>query len=166
MNLQLDNVLSDITGATGMRILRAIVGGERDLDVLASYRDPSCKNSAEVFRRSLEGSYQPEHLFLLKQSLKLYDSYTDMIRECDQEIEKQYQQLTAQTDSVAPPPRKPGQKKRPRKNEPTFDVNANEQQQGGVRLDIIDIYAINMSQSSKEGEGSGLTSLTFGAHRG
>jgi hypothetical protein len=65
MNLQLDNVIADITGVTGLRILRAVVGGERNLDVLASYRDPSCKNSPEVLRRSLEGNYQPEHLFQL-----------------------------------------------------------------------------------------------------
>jgi hypothetical protein len=54
MNIQLDNVLADITGVSGLRILRAVVAGERNLDVLASYPDPSCKNSAEVIRRSLE----------------------------------------------------------------------------------------------------------------
>jgi transposase len=88
MNLQLDNVLSDITGVSGMKILRAIVAGERNLDILASYRDPGCKNSTEVIRKSLEGNYQDEHLFQLEQSLKMYDFYTTMVLECDQEIKK------------------------------------------------------------------------------
>lgn len=88
MNLQLDNVISDITGVSGMKILRAIVAGERNLDILAGYRDPSCKNSTAIIRKSLEGNYQDEHLFQLKQSLELYDDYTAKVQECDREVKK------------------------------------------------------------------------------
>ena len=86
-----------------MRILRAIVAGERDLDILASYRDPSCKNSSAVIRRSLEGNYREEHLFQLQQSLALYDYHTTVIEECEQEIAKKYQPLPAKADPELQP---------------------------------------------------------------
>src|SRR5450755_952009 len=75
MNLQLHHVITDVTGATGMRIVRAIVRGERDPDVLAKMRDMRCKSSESTVRAALIGNYQPEHLFSLKQALELYDSY-------------------------------------------------------------------------------------------
>ena len=75
MNLQLHHVVSDITGVTGMRIIRAIVGGERDPDVLAAMRDVRCKASVETIRAALVGNYQPEHVFALQQALALYDFY-------------------------------------------------------------------------------------------
>ena len=65
MNLQIHHVISDITGATGMRIIRAIVAGERDPDTLASYRDIRCHSSAETVRQALIGNYREEHLFAL-----------------------------------------------------------------------------------------------------
>jgi len=71
MNLQLTNVISDITGETGMRIIRAIIGGERDPGKLAGLRDPRCKNSIEVIRKSLMGHYKPEQVFALKQAVEL-----------------------------------------------------------------------------------------------
>jgi hypothetical protein len=139
MNLQIDNVLSDITGVTGMRILRALVAGERDLDVLASYRDPSCKNTAAVIRQSLEGNYQEEHLFQLRQSLELYDYHTTMIQECDREIEKMYQQLPSRVDpQLKPLPPSKKQQKKPRKNAPTFDLRSCLYEMAGVDLTAID----------------------------
>lgn len=87
MNLKLHNVLSDITGKTGMRIIRAIIAGERDLKKLASYRDGRCKNSPEIIEKSLQGHYREEHLFALKQAVELYDIYQDKLIECDKEIE-------------------------------------------------------------------------------
>jgi transposase len=89
MNVQLNNVLSDITGDTGMRIIRAIAEGERDPKLLASYRDKRCKNSLDVIEKSLTGHYREEHVFALKQALDLYDSYKNKIAECDEELEKQ-----------------------------------------------------------------------------
>src|SRR5260370_331477 len=75
MNLQLHHVVSDITGATGMRIIRAIVAGERNPAVLATYRDVRCHSSIETIRAALVGNNRDEHLFALTQSLGLYDTY-------------------------------------------------------------------------------------------
>ncbi len=86
MNLQLANVVSDITGRTGMRIIKAILAGERAPLTLASLRDQRCKNSEEIIARSLHGNYRPEHLFSLKQAVDLYVFYQSQIAECDQAI--------------------------------------------------------------------------------
>jgi len=86
MNLRLANVVTDITGKTGMRIIMAILNGERDPLVLAGMRDQRCKNSQETIVRSLHGNYRPEHLFSLKQAVDLYVFYQSQITECDQVI--------------------------------------------------------------------------------
>ena len=88
MNLKLHNVISDITGATGMRIIKAILAGERDVQVLAANRDARCKNSREVIAKSLEGNYREELLFELRQGVELYESYQEKIAECDRQIER------------------------------------------------------------------------------
>lgn len=75
MNIQLHRVISTITGVTGMRIIRAIVPGERNPDKLAAMRNIRCKESEETIRSALVGNYQPEHVFALKQALALYDFY-------------------------------------------------------------------------------------------
>ncbi|MEO6024805.1 MAG: hypothetical protein ABIP64_17175 [Burkholderiales bacterium] len=75
MNLQWRHVISDGTGITGMRIIRAIVDGQRDPQVLAALRDTRCRASIETVRAALVGNYQPEHLFALKQALERYDFY-------------------------------------------------------------------------------------------
>jgi len=89
MNIQLHHVLSDITGETGMRIIRAIVAGERNPKVLAQSRNRGCKNSVAVIEKALTGHYRDEHVFALKQALSLYDTYYEKIEACDREIEKQ-----------------------------------------------------------------------------
>lgn len=88
MNLQLQHVVSDITGLTGMRIVRAIVAGERDPAVLAEMRDRRCKSDFETIRAALVGNYQPEHVFALAQALDLYCGYKARIEECDAQIER------------------------------------------------------------------------------
>lgn len=88
MNVQLHNVISDISGETGMRILRAIVNGERDSKVLASYRDRRCKNSLDIIEKSLTGCYREEHVFSLIQALELYETYQNKIATCDEKIER------------------------------------------------------------------------------
>jgi transposase len=75
MNLQLHHVVSDITGATGMRIIRAFVAGERDPVRLAALRDQRCKASAETIRQALVGNDREEHIFALAQAVELYDTY-------------------------------------------------------------------------------------------
>jgi transposase len=72
MNLQLHNVVTDITGVTGMHIIKAIVAGERDAHKLAAFRDKRCKNDVETIARSLRGNYRPERQIL--QQLQLFDA--------------------------------------------------------------------------------------------
>jgi hypothetical protein len=87
MNLQLHHVVTDITGATEMKIIRDIVAGEYRPFVLAQYRDIRCKASLQTIEKSLEGNYREEHLFALTQAVELFDYYTQKINECDHRIE-------------------------------------------------------------------------------
>lgn len=86
MNLQLHNVVSDITGVTGMRIIKAILAGERDPHKLAAFRDKRCKNDVKTIARSLRGNFRLEHLFSLRQAVELYEFYLAKIDECDRQI--------------------------------------------------------------------------------
>jgi transposase len=106
MNLQLHHVVSDITGLTGMRILRAIIGGERDLDVLVAYRDVRCKSSPETIRKALTGNYRPEHIFALRQAIELHDFYQAKLHDCDVEIERNLRALPKEDEAGSPPPRR------------------------------------------------------------
>jgi len=119
MNLQLHHVVSDITGATGMRIIRSIIAGERSPQKLASYRDIRCKKSEETIAAALTGNYRLEHVFTLKQAVSLFDFYQEQIKECDKEIEVAFSKLS----SVKKTPSDPLPKARHRtkqKNEPDF----------------------------------------------
>jgi transposase len=104
MNLQLHHVVSDITGKTGMRILRAILDGERDPLVLAELRDMRCKASVETIAKALEGNYRPEHLFTLEQSVRLYDTYQKQVDECDSRIESVLRRLSHPEPPTEPLP--------------------------------------------------------------
>jgi transposase len=90
MNLQLSQVLTDITGETGFHIIRAIVDGERDSNKLAAMRNRHCKKDEEEIAKALTGTWREEHLFVLAQSLELYDFYTEKISACDIQIEQNY----------------------------------------------------------------------------
>jgi len=87
MNLLLDNVITDITGKTGLTIIHHILSGQRSAKVLASYRDPRCKKTQDEIEKSLMGNYREEHLFSLKQAMELYDFYHLKRKECDLCIE-------------------------------------------------------------------------------
>jgi len=121
MNLQLHHVVTDVTGATGLKIIRAIVDGERDPLVLAKMRDRNCKSSVETIRAALVGNYQPEHVFALKQALALYDFYQARVEECDAQIAQSLAVLTADKASVPGPRGKPRQHSR-HANALNFDV--------------------------------------------
>lgn len=86
MNIQLHHVVSDLTGVTGMKIIRAILAGERDPRVLAEHRDRRCKNPVETIAKALQGNWREEHLFSLRQALELFDVYQQKIDDCDQAI--------------------------------------------------------------------------------
>lgn len=94
MNLQLHHVVADITGATGLRIIRTILAGERDPKVLALLRDYRCHSSAETIEKALTGSYRAEHLFALEQALALYDAYHEKASACDARIEAVLKELS------------------------------------------------------------------------
>ncbi len=121
MNLQLHHVVTDITGVTGMKIVRAILEGERDPEVLAAHRDVRCKASVETIRGALSGNYQPEHVFALRQAVELYDTYQAKVRDCDIEIERCLEAIPKKAPETPTP--KPRTKKSSR-NEPGFDVHA------------------------------------------
>jgi transposase len=103
MNLQLQHVVADITGATGLRIIRAIVGGERDPAVLAALRDHRCKASEETIRQALVGNDREEHVFALAQALELYDTYQAKVADCDGRIAAVLDRLQAERPAPAAP---------------------------------------------------------------
>ena len=133
MNLQLTVVLSDITGTTGMHIIRHILEGQRDPVVLAQFRDARCKHSAEDIVKALQGDYRSEHLFALQQAVAFYDFFNEQIALCNQQIEGQFDHLPSQ---MAPPPT-PGKprRRRKRKNDPEFDLHHYLYQMGWGRPD-------------------------------
>lgn len=138
MNLQLDNVITDITGKTGMKILRAIIVGERNPKILASYRDPNCKNKYETIEKSLEGFYHDEQVFSLKQAIDLYDYYGQLIRECDRKTEEYLKKIPAKVN-VDDKPLKPSAKKNSHcKNAPEFNLRSYLYNICGVDLTAID----------------------------
>ena len=95
MNIQLHHIVSDITGATGMRIVRAIGAGERDPSALAAQRDRRCHASDEEISAALAGNWREEHVFALAQALDLYDAYQAKLADCDARIEKVLGRLRA-----------------------------------------------------------------------
>ena len=120
MNVQLHHAVTDITGVTGMRIIRAIVAGERSPETLARYRDVRCAASDATLRAALTGHYRAEHVFALQQALELYDFHQVKIADCDAKIEAALRVLAAErTEPVTPLPARRHAKGR---NEPIFDV--------------------------------------------
>ena len=140
MNLLLDNVVSDITGKTGMTIIRAIVDGERDPRVLAEHRDSRCKKSVADIAKSLKGNYRDEHLFSLRQAVELYDIYDQKISACDKALEQKLKSFDSKDNNNSKPPSEPDKplKKRKSKSSPDFDVRSELKRISGVDLTEID----------------------------
>ncbi|MFH2000438.1 MAG: IS110 family transposase [Planctomycetota bacterium] len=140
MNVQIHNVISDVTGKTGMAILRAILQGERDPLKLARLKDPRIKSSEEEIAKSLEGDYRAEHLFSLRQALERYDFYHRQMEECDREIEAYLNQFPPRDDKpIGPlPERKGSRKNRKRGNAPKFEIRPLLHQITGVDLTRIE----------------------------
>jgi len=107
MNVQLTNVVSDLTGKTGMAIVRSIVAGERDPRQLAKLRDGRLRADEATVARSLYGNWRKEHLFALTQALAHYDFEIEQIRECDQAISEILADLPARSQGEVPKPVKP-----------------------------------------------------------
>ena len=138
MNVQLPLVVSDITGVTGLRILRDIVAGQRDPQSLAQHRDYRCHASEMEIVAALTGNYRPEHVFVLQQNLELFDRYQGQLAACDTAIEAHLQRLTARVPAptTALPPARRRQK--PRDNEPRFEIRPSLHHLTGVDLSQID----------------------------
>ena len=133
MNVQLANVISDVVGETGQKILRAIVAGERDGQVLAAMKDARIRASHAEIAKSLQGNWRTEHLFSLQQALAMFDFIGTQVAECDREIEEQLRAL--QTYDGEPPE---GKKKARTRNAPKFDLRTQLFKMCGVDLTRID----------------------------
>lgn len=133
MNIQLTNVISDVVGETGQKILRAIVAGERDSQALAALKGKRIKASDDDVAKSLQGTWRNEHLFALKQALNTFDFINGQITECDGEIEAQLTRLHAHDGD----PKKGKKRTRPR-TAPKFDVRGQLFNMCGVDLTRID----------------------------
>jgi transposase len=123
MNVQVHHVLSDITGTTGMKIIKAIVAGEHDGDKLAQLRDPRCRASKMRIAAALQGNFKREHLFVLQQALTAYETNQRLLEECDDQADHLLQQLVACSDppdEPCPPPRFG----RPHNKQPTFPIQS------------------------------------------
>src|SRR5262245_24677662 len=115
MTLQLSQALSDITGLTGQRIIRAIVAGERDPQHLAALRHYRCKKAADEIAMALTGTWREEHLFVLTQALALFDFSTTQLSACDAQIERAFSVMKPRCETtgeasepapLSPPPRR------------------------------------------------------------
>jgi transposase len=138
MNIQLPLVVSDITGVTGLRILRDIVAGRRDPQALAEHRDGRCRATVAEIVAALTGNYRPEHLFVLQQNLELFDTCRTYIAACDAMIEAHIQTLTATIDvPVSALPRARVTAKA-RQNEPRFEIRTPLHQLTGTDLTQIE----------------------------
>jgi transposase len=141
MNIQLGQALSDLTGKTGLDILRAIVAGEHNPVVLAKLRKGRCQSSEADLIKALTGHYRKEHLFVLKQALAMFDTFSERLKECDQEIERLLEEITPELPAdypPLPPDPKPGSHC---KNAPDYDARRSMYQL--ARVDLTAIPGLN-----------------------
>ncbi len=134
MNLQVQYVLNDITGATGMRIIRAILAGERDPQRLATLRDRRCKNPVATIAQALHGDWREEHLFALQQAVDLIEAYQAKIAACDEHIQAQLQTFDDHSSGTPPPTGRPSRADR---HDLGFDATAELYRMTGVDLTAV-----------------------------
>jgi transposase len=110
MNVQLHQVLSDITGVSGLRMIEAILAGERDAQTLANLADRRVRASNATIQKALQGDYRAEHLFLLKTAFELHGIYEKKIQQCDEQVMAEMAKLPTRINpqQTPLPPRKPG----------------------------------------------------------
>lgn len=152
MNIRLDQAVSDPTGDTGLRILRAIVAGERDPHQLAALRHPQCRKSVAEIAQALTGTWREEHLFVLKQALELYDFYTRQIEACDAEIERTYSAVRPDWPDPAPddqdplPPNKRGSHSKNLPKDSPVHVRQHLRRITGIDLTAVDGLSLDLAQ--------------------
>ena len=150
MNIQLANVLSDISGVSGQAIIRAILAGERDPYQLADLRDERVRASREEIARSLEGNWRGDVLFELQQAVEQYQFAHRQMQACDQYLEKYLRALPSPTkllDQAAPSDRKPARVRKPKGNAPAFDLQSALQRIAGVDLTSIEGIDVMTAQT-------------------
>src|SRR5258705_6251107 len=139
MNIQLANVLSDVSGTTGQAIIKAILAGERDPHKLAVFRDPRVKASAEQIARSLEGNWEEDLLFVLKREQDGYEFCQKQMTECDRRIEQYLQQGEDRSQGACLPEEKRKERRKKKKgNAPQFGLRADLFRMTGTDLTQID----------------------------
>ena len=173
MNIQLANVISDLSGWTGQRIVRAMLAGERDPDKLAALSHPGIHASRDTIAKSLEGTWQPDLMFVLQQEVAMYDAYQQRIAECDHELE---QHLKGFADKVAdtapegePSPREklrsgPKRRRKAGSHAPQFDLGRELHRISGVDLTRIDGIDVGVAQSVISEVGLDMTRWKTEAH--
>jgi transposase len=176
MNIQLANVISDLSGWTGMRIVRAILAGEPDPRALAALSHPGIHASRDAIANSLEGTWQPDLLFVLQQEVAMYDAYQQRIAECDHELE---QHLKGFGDKVADPaadaepsptpsPKElrsgPKRRRKAGSHAPQFDLGRELHRISGVDLTRIDGIDVGVAQTVISEVGLDMTRWKTEAH--
>ena len=147
MNIQLSNVLSDLSGVSGMAIVQAILNGERDPQALAALADPQVKASRKLIAKSLRGNWREEVLFVLRQEVEMYRMYQERIAACDEKLQDQLKTIASKVDLNAQPlgPRPKG--KRARGNAPKFDLRSELYRITGVDWTQVDGIDVQVAQS-------------------
>jgi transposase len=175
MNIQLANVISDLGGWTGQRIVRAILAGERDPDTLAALSHPGVRATRTEIAKSLEGTWQPDLVFVLQQEVTMYDAYEQRIAECDQELERHLKSFTDKTPDTPPTSESPSpaprgartRTKRRRKagsHTPQFDLGHELQRISGVDLTRIDGIDVGVAETVISEVGLDMTRWHTEAH--
>lgn len=166
MNVQLSQALSDVTGETGLNIIRAIVAGERDPQRLAAMRDRNCKKSEEEIGKALTGTWRAEHLFIVRQSLEMYDFYTKQVEDCDAEIDRMYAMIRPDWESgelKALPHKKRNShsKNAPQKKE---EIRKHLKRISGVDLSVVDGFGVSLAQTVIMEVGTDMTKFPSEKH--
>lgn len=136
MNIKLNQVISDITGVTGMKIIRAIISGERNSVKLASMRNARCNNSESIIAKALEGNWRSEHIFALQQAVELYDFYKKQIIACESHIQRHLESFDDRSNGT--PLEKPPRNSHGSSNKLNFDARRYLHQITGVDVTRIE----------------------------
>jgi hypothetical protein len=150
MNLQLHHAISDITGLTGLAIIDAILGGERNPFTLAKLRHDRIKASEDVIAKSLVGDYRIEHLFTLRQSLTAYRSYLQLIGDCDREIRRSLDEFQ--------PPRTPAESNTDHR--PNASKRRPASADAGLRTELKRVFGVDLTKIP--GIRTGIAQMLFG----
>ena len=166
MNVQLSQALSDVTGETGLAIIRAIVAGERDPEKLAAMRDRNCKKSAEEIGKALTGTWREEHLFIVKQSLEMYDFYTKQVETCDGEIDRMYAATRPDWKAGELKPLPPKKRSSHSKNAPQNkeEIRGHLKRIAGVDLSVVDGFGVSLAQTVIMEVGTDMTKFPTEKH--